>query len=385
MLLVLLLVLLASCSKESDIVIPEPEPKPPIVFTELDVDLSLSTPDVFTTRANLSETDEGKVSDVTVLVFEHGNTGTLLYVRDVTDLKLVNGLWSFKTKLQITNVNNADHPTDIWLLANLGSKTFSYPIGATKEAIAETLVLTESDGATQVKVTPHVAPADAAIPIPMWGVLSNVAVVPVADSPSAGTLYKSTDTGTPTNVEVDPVSLVRMVSKITVILDHGTNTQGLSLSEVLLYNRNQSGLLVPESAYQSETLSIPSLPQSASRSADSVKYLPNATGDTVTNTIYAFEARNGAPIAFENEPCLVIGILKNSVVEYHRVSLVGKEKDSSAAVAKLHLWRNNQYTIKITSLLTTGWSTPGDALHSATETIQASVLEWTDQEIVVDE
>jgi enamine deaminase RidA (YjgF/YER057c/UK114 family) len=147
------------------------------------------------------------------------------------------------------------------------------------------------------------------------------------------------------------INLLRLVSKINV----GVSVEsGLTLEGVRLYNRNQSGLLIPSVdalASDGKRVTSVSLPLDPLKSSleDSQAY-PVYEG-AVENTIYTFEALAGE-VGGEN-PSLVLSLSKDGGdARWYRAEFV------SADGSYLPLLRNYTYNIVITGVSGIGSSDP---------------------------
>jgi hypothetical protein len=383
-----------SCSKDAEIIIPDPEPVPPIVFTEVDVDLSTAAAGNFNTRAELDPEDEyaitgtGIAADFRVLAFTSGDNGTLLYTRTVkgfTDDG--DGDYSFSVSLDITTGTSL---VDLWFIANASDhwtdSTATANVGKSKAVVASVLEYAESEGVTQVGTDGK--PIANAKPFPLWGVFNGLSIItdPNQTQASGATKGKLRVGTSGTNYETN-IALFRQVAKIDLSL---TQT-GHTLSSVILYNRNTVGSLVPKvsGSYAKPAnnifaaVSLPDEPQPAANdSLHSVTY--PITGTSIINSIYAFEipvtGSGTVPTGQDRlfyEPCLILGAkyLNGSDVTWYRIPFVD-------GTGKIAIIRNKRYAVTVTALSGPGWSTPEEALKSATvENITAQVIDWDNIEV----
>jgi hypothetical protein len=363
-LLSILLLLLAACVGNEELQHRPTTPGGEIVEgEESEVIFSLRVPFLPTTRA-LTDDDENVVSEVDVLVFEHGNDGRYLYSSRGFLVPSEGGdanTYDFKVGLLQTKDTNK---VDLWVLANAPRRLLDLVATEdTKSSLAAKLVVTESDNATQTATTGK------ATPIPMWGKILNCSITEEGLG-NAGS--SSSDVG-----------LTRMVARINVSLKANIAEETFRLKTVYFYNRNANGRLVPLN--EGDDPASPSLPALIEKPAagNNPQSLATADDKTLKNTIYAFEAEAGDGYdgtkqpAYENETCLVIGGLYNgSTTEtFYRVDFA-TQATSQSAPTYLPLLRNHSYEVVVQSVSARGFPTKEAALEARPVNILASVEEW---------
>jgi hypothetical protein len=324
-----------------------------------------------------------------VLVFNHTADGvvdhdTLKYWKTVSKFVRETGTnnYSYTFKLELTESNA---PIDMWILGNAAAKwdvVAASLVGKHKSDVAAALVYSEADGVTQVTAGAPADDDDIEL-FPLWGVINNVAVEkPTGTSTSVG-LVKANNGGGNT---VEDVSLYRMVAKIDVQLS-GTAKNKHSVKEVIFYNRNTKGALVPHTyTYPADgKFATPSLAPgpggsepAPNNAANSVTY--EAVADSVLSSIYAFEvAANGDNSGeYTKEPCLILGAqyTATSPITWYRVPFVD---NTSGTPTLIPILRNRRYIVTVSALNSEGASTPDIALNTVNvNNIVASVLTWED-------
>jgi hypothetical protein len=319
---------------------------------------------------SLSETDENEVATVDVLVFgtegyrysaaASGITDGTMPTGD--DKKYIAAVKDFIVKLKLTE---EDETVDLWVIANARSMLGSIAIeaGDSKEEIALALIATEEDEVTQI--------GDAPKAIPMWGMLEEVNI---ASGSGLGTNNK--------------VNLTRMIARIDVAVAADVNFELIS---VHFYNRNTKGRIVPEDNgnwtgnVSDAYATTPSLPEEALKD-DLPQVYTDVTGNAMTGIIYAFEAEKGdgyggSGIAYEDEPCLVIGGYYDGSDDptYYRVDFVQTKDDEGDNLAQpryLDILRNHQYVVSIAKVSGPGRSDPDGALTARPVNMTADVIQW---------
>lgn len=206
------------------------------------------------------------------------------------------------------------------------------------------------------------------IPIPMWGEATN--------------LVLSGDV--PVNVSI---TLIRMLSKIDVILTTATAKSKLDLQSVRLYNYNNQGQVAPS---VSDWTAVPSIPSSAQKISAPLLYDGSAItkesgrGVASINELYAFEALAGNGNALLENTCIVIGGKYNGATNdsYYRIDFANTAgTGASATTTYLSLLRNYNYKINIDDIKGAGFATPEEAFRAPPVNIVANIVNWNDAQM----
>lgn len=333
--------LLASCQKEAPIEPPAPAEGNVIL-------LELPGPTVVETRATTGTTDENRIADITVLVFD-ASSKVLLHKLPGRN-PMVNGgtngnQWKF----------NASVPAgtyDLMALANASGYLAAITPGSstTKTTVARALFLE-----TAALGPDHKWATTGGIlnPIPMWGELPACTV-----TESSNLTFKMT----------------RMLARINVTLAGGVNN--FKLKSIRYYNYNTKGYVMPETGKYTTagdgtvTASAPSvyndLTGMGKQTGASLLYAGSAiTGErSCNNQIYVYEAAStgsfpgpgtdwSSNTAWRGNPCLVLGGLYGSDTEesYYRVDFIQK----GTFDVWLPLLRNFSYNVTVTGVTGRGY------------------------------
>lgn len=200
------------------------------------------------------------------------------------------------------------------------------------------------------------------------------------------------------------ISLLRMVSKINVLLDETVpglvdidGTGKFKMSSVYLYNTNIKGKIVPEKdALTTQTVdnkekisvSKPSIPSDiadpSKRYKGPLKYTdfsaPGKEGIAMLGAIYTFETEGCALNEGSKATCLVVGghYMQDQNETFYRVDFINSEATPKK------IWdflRNHLYTVKIVNVRAKGHNTPDDAFNSKLTNMDIEILSWDEGEI----
>lgn len=314
----------------------------------------------------LSPTNENEVKTIEVLLFN--TSGNYVYQPIYSNVITTDPLDS---KIKTFSIKVPEGTYNMVVLANsrlpLSSIVGLINVNDTKASVLSKLVITNnSRWNTDTS-------AGGYIPIPMWGEISSITV----------------NASTPTN---NPVTLVRMLSKIDVALTHVNATNNFKLKSIRLYNYNNLGRITPLAANWNSSLTTvteASVPASSSPALGPLLY--DGTSITTSDVssigeIYAFEAIKGTSTTLASATCLVIGGVYGSDAQstYYRIDFA---QTSSSTTTYLALLRNYNYKVNIIAVSGPGLSTPTDAFNSRPVNIKAEILQWNDAQltnIVVD-
>lgn len=195
------------------------------------------------------------------------------------------------------------------------------------------------------------------------------------------------------------IIMARMISKIEVHLAQGVggeNNELFALKEAHLYNYHTSGTVVPdvegggwlEDGENSRALKV-HIPKDGGgeyvkkvRGPLSYSTLDDQTNgeyftkNKITNTIYTFEAEQGALNASEESTCLVIGgSYKGGETTYYRVDFLNTSEEL------MPLLRNHNYIFSINRISGPGFEDKEDAFKAGPVNIEANVLKWNNADM----
>lgn len=343
--------LLASCQKEAPIEPPAPAEGSVIL-------LELPGPTVVETRGTTGTTDENRIADVTVLIFDPGSKLLLHKLpgrNPAVDGGTNGNRWKF-------NASVPEGTYDFVVLANASSYLASITPGSstTKNTVAQALFLGSAALGSDHRwgTTGGVLNA-----IPMWGELPNQTFT------SSSTLS---------------FKLTRMLARIDVTLAGAVSN--FKLKSIRYYNYNTKGYVIPETGTYTTagdgtvTASAPSvyndLTGMGKQTGASILFSGSEiTGErSCTNKIYSYEAASmgsfpgpgtdwSSNTAWRGNPCLVLGGLYGSDTEesYYRVDFIQK----GTSDAWLPLLRNFRYSVTVTGVTGRGYGYADSATPSA--------------------
>ena len=360
-------VLLSSCVSSS-----KETPVAPSNSTEAIFNMTI--PGNSATRA-LTETDEYKVSETDVIVFNSA-TGELLYTAYGlnTIVQPNNTTVRFTVRLHETSGVSA---YDFMIVANARTMlgALSSLSGTITKTDVQAALLEQVTAGTGWVATPSLTGYK---DMPMWGELNNQVI--------AAANYAAT--------------LTRMTAKADVEVDLSGASSGDSflLKEVWLYNYNSSGYLVPAAANWGAPSSSevpagddlharalrPTVPSGVLQTgtATAIDYTSAISSDelSLTNCIYLFEAAAGSTAAYMNNTCLVIradwtpagGTTQSG---WYRMDFANTNMTTLEATY-LPLRRNHRYNMKITRISGPGYGSKEEAYNSLPANIINGVVEW---------
>lgn len=306
--IILLLAMMWGCIDESVNDIPTTGDKGRMVIFSLKVPNTTTPETSEPSTYALSDDDEKEITTIIALPFgSNGRTiaePIYLSTEDITPDPVNTNIKTFTIVVRedahsvvvFANIN----PN---LIADLNTIT----AGQSKEWVANKLLVTNDGKWNATRSSTDY------IPIPMWG----DATIPSLSSSDA-----------PVNV---PVTLIRMLSKIDIVLTTATAKDKLDLQSVRLYNYNNKGQVAPAVSNWTTVPSIPSMAQKPSNPEESPLLYDSSTinkdganrGISSVNEMYTFEAAAGSGIALLQNTCVVIGGKYNGANEdsYYRIDL----------------------------------------------------------------
>lgn len=314
----------------------------------------------------LDAADENEVKTIEVLLFKNGNYYHIAYSNTITTNPSDSRIKTFSVQIP-------EGTYDMVILANARKSVADILSGVTindsKNSVVSRLLLTNTG-----KWNSNPSSGDY-IAIPMWGEITSLTV----------------NASTPAN---NPVTLLRMLSKIDVALTTTDASSKFKLQSVRLYNYNNRGKVAPDASNWSSaqnTVTAPSVPSSAQKPVDPAQSPLVYTGSEITTTdiscigeIYTFESAAGTSAALQGNTCLVIGGIYagDSQPTYYRVDFANTTgTGAGASVSYLALLRNHRYKVNITDIKASGFSNPTDAFNSRPVNITAEIIEWNDADI----
>lgn len=365
---------------------------------EVTVELRLQTADGLfggtrsATRSNTTEW-ERTVADALVLFFhESGSTMTLYSVAEGRNL---------------TAGGQSGTPGDSSTAVTTGTVTFQANFTVDAKYLQDNftcIVLTNVREATLVgESTPVLSALQAAVGESYQQIQSRIALAvesaPQADSPAYIPMYgRATSSLIPSTAPTQrlTVPLIRSLARVQL---YNTATADFTLTEAYIFRAtNRMALLPLADAFGSSTspnvVTKPSIPSRATAlaSTDPWKYEVSNPA-AFEETIYLPEADThgdagpGAAPGDLNHTkrCAVVvgGSYQNGATSYYRIDFTtttGQER------TLLDVLRNHSYNITISAVKSAGAASPEEAYNSQSTNIDASVIEWTDenQEMVFD-
>lgn len=308
----------------------------------------------------LAESNENEVRTIEVLLFDNDGKYTYqpLYSNVINSDPDNSNIKTFTIKVPEGTYN-------MLIFAN-ARQAISAIISSIHEGDSKTSILNKLIISNNGKWNAHPSSTEY-IPIPMFGEIPSITV--------NAALTASTS-----------VNLVRMISKIDVVLANASASANFALSSIRLYNFNDKGYIAPAISNWNQSQSIvtePSIPTSSTLTQGPLLY--DGTAITTANTassgeIYAFEAIKANPSSMVNATCLVIGgtYIGDSQPTYYRVDFA---RTSSSVTTYLPLLRNHYYKVNITKVSGRGYSTPTEAFNSRPINIEANVIMWDNAKI----
>ena len=305
---------------------------------------------------SLSTADEGYVSTVDVMVFAAGQYRFTQAAYNVTSVS--NSKKTFEVKLPLGN-------WDLTVIAN-GRSAIQAGGFVQGEAKATVLNALERSLPAGTKWTSN--------QLVMWGRRDGVTIDENSSLTGANT-----------------IKMTRMLSKIEVLLEEaaaGTNNSNFAITSVRLYNYNTAGKLVPnlssgwdEINHKAITPNLAAIPGKTYgplvyTAADD--YTGNFfTANSVTNTIYTFEAAAGEASTPLSNICVVVGgsyCGSGSETHFYRMDFI---KNSNC----LPLLRNHNYIFRVHTITGPGFPTPEEAFSAGPVNIEADLLPWNEGDL----
>lgn len=355
--------------------------------SEVMVELRLQTLDGLfgaTTRSAVYDY-ERQVDNALVLFFKGNDTNAVLYgVSEGRNLPDVTGSGTVTFQASVVvEAQYANQPFTCVVLANMQGRKLASAIGGQYNAVDVTALRSLIGHSTYAdvqallceSVTEAIMTGDEKL-FPMYG-RATAALIPS----SAATQRLS-------------VPLIRSVARVQIDQDEAVTN--FELTEAYVFRATNGLALLPEeAAFESSSSTVvttPSLPAGAAAldSADPWSY--TISGNQSVGTIYLPEAdthlTEGATPGDANHTnrCAMVvgGRYNNSMVtSYYRIDFT---TTATGERELLDVLRNHSYNITINAVRSAGESTPLEAYESLTANIDASIIEWTDenQEIVFD-
>jgi hypothetical protein len=354
------------------------------------VTLSIAVPGPAGTRAQMSEKDEGLVSEVDVLLFDEDDNFCYWAIGSSVD----NGtgtdpIKSFSVRL----------PTEDWtvvVLANARGAITNSKYAKDPDKVLVPATLVSSPAISRADILDNIVielgsktPWPETRRIPMWGYYK-------------GTLSVSEGTTT----IADPIPLTRAIARVDVSVADAPVAGGkFYMTDVYLCNYNIKGSVAPKvdngtgnaDGYDGDQWNEVSTPLPAKMMAvgpnvptgtSPVTGKANFIAYTVdiaykhafAREIYTFEAEAGAKGDKDN-PCLVIGgkykanaadADDTAVETYYRVDFVDGPGEPLA------LLRNHNYKVMIQEVNGHGYPTPGEAYENSPANIVVSIVPWNE-------
>lgn len=355
---------------------------------EVTVELRLQTVDgSFGATRSEATPDEQKVENAVVLFFRGSDDAAKLYAvsegSNLTPATAGTGV-SFQASF-VVETTVADEAFTCVVAANVLGRTLGADVnGAGTELSVDLLrsgigAMTYADlqAALWEEVSGPVQPAGEAFP--MYGRLTQ----PFIPSQSAARRFD--------------VALLRDVARVRLL---NAATADFTLTDVYIYRASDRRALLPEaSAIGSDLSSLPvaqtpSLPAGTQPLSIESAWRHSITDNASEWGIYLPEAdthlaaEGAAPgDANHQNRCAVVvgGTYKGGASKsYYRIDFT--TTSGSEGRALIDVLRNHSYNITITAVRSSGEATPDDAYKAQTADIDASIIEWTDenQEIVFD-
>lgn len=333
----------------------------------------------------LSTADEYAVSDVSVLAFNKTDkkfkgrySGRI--VSGPTQISGASASMTFEVSLPQGDLDLMIVANANTMLNNCSALTVGTPQATIEEALTMSM---GTSGWNSASGSPTL--------MPMWGYVKSVNV--------------------PDNFPLSTIYLTRMVAKVDVLLGgtlvDGSNvpTGDFLLKEVYVYNYAEQGRLIPNTdeatnggfnwtAVNQSNLAdnlTPSLPAGYTKAdidTERLSYTLASPYQSLTNTIYLFEAPKGVKPesgsdTYWGNTCLVVGgSYDDHATTYYRIDFAQRSDEGSVTTYNyLNILRNNSYTVTITGVSGDGHGSPEEAVESAPTNITATILDWNNHNI----
>lgn len=361
-----------------------PPPGTPDSGSEVTVELRLQTIDgLFSSTRSVSYDQEKRVSNALVLFFRGEDSRAPLYgVSEGRNLptETSQGTVTFQASLVVESAY-ADDPFTCVVVANMLDRTLSEDLngeGTTLTLDALRSCIGQTYGEIQAALAETVDGAlltDGEALFPMYGRAATSLI------PSQAATQRLT------------VPLIRSVARVQL---YNAATDDFTLTEAYVFRATDGLSLLPLSdAFGSESPTVvtkPSVPLGAGALASSAAWKYSVSDNKSEGAIYVPEADTHLSVpdaapgdANHTNRCAIVvgGSYKGGATSYYRIDFTMTVEGTRTL---LDVLRNHSYNITITAVRSGGETSPEDAYESQTANIDASVIEWTDenQEIVFD-
>lgn len=334
---------------------------PPSGKGEVQVPFNVSMPAQMPKTYALDDNDENEVKTIDILAFKISNgEETFAYRAQAEQGSIVSDGPNNKKRFIVTLFKDGNQAYRFVAVANAKEQLdATFPggigVGTSKELVLQQLQLQginkwNVDNTTQGYIA-----------IPMWGeTLDNIVIED--------------------NTTITDLKLLRMVAKINVKVDPTITEDNFTLSSVSLYNYYSAGRIAPDATNlvsgSRSTVNKPTTIGSTTKGPIDYSDYKIVSNNSIVNNIYTFESavpKNGSEVDLSKITTLVIGgkYNKSNVTTYYRVNIVNGKN-------YLDILRNHLYTINITKVKGSGYTTKEDAFNSRAINIEAEVVVWDD-------
>lgn len=289
----------------------------------------------------VTEDDENELREVDVLVFKvEGGDEKFSYRTKGLAAPPVEGVAQLTAKLR--RDENAGNQYRLVILANARQQLSDYSInlGETKRHLQNNLIYTHT-GEWEARLD-----ESSFTPLPMWGETDVIDGMTV-----------------PMNITGE-ISLMRSLARVDVAIT-GAASDRFELTEVIVFNSNQNGLVIPNPDHLAAGVAIlPSLPAALKANPNRLEYTVSG-GERSFAEIYLFEAAAGGnlgfPLADPNATALVIGGRYDTDAEatYYRIDFRDPDNSDEA----MPVLRNHHYQITISDAHGRGRETVEEAFE----------------------
>ena len=340
------------------------------------VNLQLRVPKSSTASTRVADPiAENNVKTVEVLLFD--TNGKFTY-KPIYNDKITSDTGDSSIKNFTITVPEGTY--DMVVLANskdiLANALMTFQKGATKEEVLSKLTLTKNDK-WAIK-----SGSAAQRSIPMWGEVKNLVV--------QSNLAKKTS-----------INMLRMVSRIDVVLSTQEARDKFSLESVRIYNYNNEGLVAPEEANwdsSNKVVTATTVPNTAKKLGNPGAATPTepllyqgaeidldsnqAKGVASVGDIFLFESKAGSETTLSNNTCIIIGgkYEGSSENSFYRIE-IAKSTGVTNTIEFMSLLRNHNYKINVTKVKGAGYTTPDEAFNARAINIEANIIEWDEADL----
>ncbi|MDR2389801.1 MAG: FimB/Mfa2 family fimbrial subunit [Tannerellaceae bacterium] len=312
---------------------------------EARVGFSILTPSPPETRATPNPVDEGAVTGVFILLFEHTASGKV-----------------YRHRISAESLSTIS-PTEKKFYARLPKGTYDLVVlaNATDILASSNLVAgTLKEEALSSLVDTHPGAWDKAT-IPMWGQVDNQLIDEATDFTGANAIL-----------------MIRMLAKVELVVSEkaaGTNQTNFLFTDIRLYNYSSQGRLTPNPSFWSEDQKAtqPSPPASG---YGTKSYPHDEPARFESRIFYTYEApAGGGGQALATNTCMVIGgRYRGGDLSYYRVDFI----HPGPPLTYLPLLRNHCYQVTITEVLGEGFPTPEMAFENVSAPMLTGVVQWSE-------